>query len=64
MLSFTKYLFYCRLWNHKNQPPYFPTFYPEDLKEPLPEDLYHTEIFDFSKPTIMYEIPKETKKKK
>lgn len=52
-----------KLLNHKNQ-PIFPTFYPEDLKEPLPKDIVLPEIFDFSKPTITYEIPPDPKKKR
>ncbi len=56
-------MFSFRRLNHHN-PPVFPTFYPEELEEPLPEDQYAPDIFDFSEPTIMYEIPKEVKKKR
>lgn len=52
-----------RLHNHKNQ-PIFPTFYPEDLQEPLPEEIVLPDVFDFSKPTITFEIPPDPKKKK
>lgn len=56
-------MFVFRRVNHHNQPR-FPTYYPEDLKEPLPEDIYAPHLFDFNSPTITYEIPKVVKKKK
>ncbi|XKL67562.1 hypothetical protein PGB90_003053 [Kerria lacca] len=52
-----------KLLNHHN-PPVFPTFYPEDLEEPLPEDQFTPELFNFSDPSIMYEVPVAPKKKK
>ena len=36
-------------------PPPFPTFYAEDVKEPLPEDIYDKELHAFDEPTIIYE---------
>lgn len=38
----------------ENHPP-FPTFYPEDLKEKLSEDLFTSEIHKFSEPTIKFD---------
>ena len=38
----------------ESHPP-FPTFYPEDVKERLPEDLFFDEIHKFSDPTIKFE---------
>lgn len=37
-----------------NHPP-FPTFYPEDLTEQLPEDRSHDELHNFAEPTIKFE---------
>ena len=36
-----------------------PTWYPDDEKEPLAEDIYADGIFRFSQPTIVFE-EKET----
>ncbi|XP_066991756.1 large ribosomal subunit protein uL3m [Anabrus simplex] len=35
--------------------PYFPTFYPEDLEEPLPEDIYEPSVHSFAAPSIVYQ---------
>jgi hypothetical protein len=32
-----------------------PTFYPDDVTEPLPEDIYHEDLFQMSDKTIMYQ---------
>lgn len=45
--------------------PRFPTYYPEDYEEnPLPEEEYHPDVFNFSDPTIMFEEEKVVAKKK
>ncbi|KAJ8867741.1 hypothetical protein PR048_031544 [Dryococelus australis] len=41
-----------------NEAPCFPTFYPEDLEEPLPDELYSDELHPFSAPTITFQDPK------
>jgi len=54
---------YCTIYdcykikkNHtEDNPPPFPTFYPEDVTEPLPEDLYADELHTFSEPSITLE---------
>ena len=47
-----------------DEPPFMPTFYPDlDSKEPLPEELNHESLFDFSAPSIVYEEDKSKKKK-
>lgn len=43
------------------QNPPFPTHYPEEDKEPLPDDLYDPKLFNFSDPTITF--PEEDEKK-
>lgn len=35
-------------------PPPFPTYYPEDEKDPLPEELYHPDLHVFSDPTLTF----------
>uniref|UniRef100_A0A1B6F490 Large ribosomal subunit protein uL3m n=1 Tax=Cuerna arida TaxID=1464854 RepID=A0A1B6F490_9HEMI len=42
----------------KEKPDAFPTFYPEDLEEPLPEDIYADDVHSFGDPTIMYKPEK------
>lgn len=42
----------------KEKPPAFPTFYPEELDEELPEDIFEESIHMFSEPTIMYKTAK------
>lgn len=42
----------------KEAPPYFPTFYPNDLDDPLPEDLYEESVHHFDAPTIKFEETK------
>lgn len=43
----------------EENPPPFPTFYPEDVTEPLPEDLYAKDLHTFSDPSIT--VPEEEK---
>lgn len=51
---------YCTIYdcyipkkNHKeDNPPPFPTFYPEDIEEPLPENIFHEDLHNFSDPSI------------
>nr|CAD7403005.1 unnamed protein product [Timema poppensis] len=40
------------------EPPPFPTFYPEDLEEPLPNDIYSGKLHRFSSPTIIFQDTK------
>lgn len=40
-----------KIHTEKNPPP-FPTFFPEDVTEPLPEDIYAEDLHTFSEPTI------------
>ena len=44
-------------------PPLMPTWYPEDRKEPLPEEEFHEELFKFDEPSITFEEEKEEKAK-
>lgn len=39
----------------EENPPPFPTFYPEDATEALPEDLYASDLHTFSDPSVTYE---------
>lgn len=43
---------------YKNPPP-MPTHYPEDDKEPQPEEIFAPELFRMDQPTIVYEITEE-----
>ncbi|CAG2181271.1 unnamed protein product, partial [Oppiella nova] len=36
-------------------PPPFPTYYAEDSKEALPEDIYDKELHAFDEPTVIFE---------
>ncbi|GFS73047.1 39S ribosomal protein L3, mitochondrial [Nephila pilipes] len=47
--------------NIEENPPPFPTFYPEDVDEPLLEDIYDEDLHDFSEPSIKIQV-EETKK--
>ena len=44
-------------------PPPMPTFYADDATEPLPEELYDKEMFQFTEPSIVYSIGEAEKKK-
>jgi large subunit ribosomal protein L3 len=35
--------------------PPFPTFFPDDIKEPLPEELFDENLHQFKDPTIKFE---------
>lgn len=51
------------LYRRKNeQPEAFPTFYPDDLEEPLPEDIYAEGIHPMVEPTIMFKPEKQLRK--
>jgi len=41
-----------------------PTFYADDAKEPLPEEFFDKDLFQFSDPSIVYSIEDADKKKK
>ena len=41
-----------------------PTFYADDAKEPLPEELFDKDLFQFTEPSIVYSIEDTDKKKK
>jgi len=45
-------------------PPPMPTFYADDAKEPLPEELFDKDLFQFTEPSIVYSIEDTDKKKK
>ncbi|XP_054283041.1 39S ribosomal protein L3, mitochondrial [Macrosteles quadrilineatus] len=47
------------LRKRKEKPAAFPTFYPEDLEEPLPEDLFHESLHMFSDPSIKHQPEKK-----
>jgi len=40
-----------------------PTFYPDDVKEPLPEDIFDKDLFQFVEPSISYPEESTTKSK-
>lgn len=51
---------YVKKKEHKEEnPPPFPTFYPQDITEPLPEDIFATELHNFSEPSVTLEEDKE-----
>ncbi|ELT91781.1 hypothetical protein CAPTEDRAFT_177551 [Capitella teleta] len=42
------------------KPPPMPTFYPElDASEPIPEEIFDDELFEFTEPSIVYEEGKK-----
>lgn len=41
------------------QNPPFPTYYPEDRKEPLPEEEYAEDLYNFNNPTIRFSASKK-----
>lgn len=43
------------LRRRKESPTHFPTFYPDSLEDPLPEDIYHEDVHAFDAPTITFE---------
>lgn len=44
--------------------PPMPTFYADDVKEPLPEEFFDKDLFQFTEPSIVYSIEDADKKKK
>lgn len=42
--------------------PAMPTFYADDAAEPLPEELFEKDLFQFTEPSIVYSIEEEKKK--
>ncbi|KAG8188585.1 hypothetical protein JTE90_005941 [Oedothorax gibbosus] len=49
---------------HKeDNPPPFPTFYPEDAEEPFPENIFHENIHNFSDPSVTFEEDESKDKK-
>jgi len=44
--------------------PPMPTFYADDAKEPLPEELFDKDLFQFTEPSVVYSIEDSGKKKK
>ena len=44
--------------------PPMPTFYADDAKEPLPEELFDSDLFQFTEPSIVYSVDDSDKKKK
>jgi len=47
----------------KHPLPPMPTFYADDITEPLPENLYDKDLFQFTDPSIVYSIEDAEKKK-
>lgn len=45
-----------RLPNHKRvmEPPSMPTFYPEDSQDPIKEEYFSEDVFEFTEPSIQY----------
>lgn len=48
--------------DRQQQPP-MPTFYSDDITEPLPEELFDKDLFQFTEPSIVYSIEEAEKKK-
>lgn len=38
----------------RKEPPNFPTYLPNDIKEPLPEEMYADDVHSFKDPTIEF----------
>jgi len=43
--------------------PPMPTFYSDDAKEPLPEEIYDKDLYQFTDQSIVYSIEETDKKK-
>jgi len=41
-----------------------PTFYTDDAKEPVPEEFFDKDLFQFTEPSVVYSIEDTEKKKK
>ena len=48
--------------NEKSIVPPFPTFFPEEEKEPLAEDIYHPNVHPMDEKTIVFVETEEEKK--
>ena len=51
----------------REEPIPMPTWYKDDVDEPLPEDIFDPELFQLDQPTIMFEdkaSPTQKKKNK
>jgi len=48
----------------RQSPPPMPTFYRDDLTAPLPEELFHDELFQFTQDSILFAEPEKVTKKK
>lgn len=46
----------------EDRAPPFPTFFPQDVTEPLPEDLYAEDLHNFSEQSITFEDEQEQAK--
>jgi len=44
--------------------PPMPTFYTDDAKEPVPEEFFDKDLFQFTEPSVVYSIEETDKKKK
>ena len=44
-------------------PPPMPTFYADDTTEPLPEEMFDKDLFQFTEPSIVYSVEDADKKK-
>ncbi len=57
-----------QLWHRKDErnanPPPMPTFYAEDSMEPLPEEIFDSDLFQFTDKTLTYEEEKKEKAKR
>jgi len=47
----------------QDPPPHMPTFYSDDVTEPLPEELFDKDLFQFTEPSVVYSIEDADKKK-
>lgn len=57
-----KLIFFFYLFRRltERSPPHFPTFFQDDLTEPMFEEMYHPDLHIFDEPTIVFEdLPQE-----
>ena len=45
-------------------PPVMPTFYADDVTEPLPEEIFDEKLYKFTDPTIVFPETEKLKQKK
>ncbi|XP_071036392.1 large ribosomal subunit protein uL3m isoform X2 [Parasteatoda tepidariorum] len=45
----------------EDDPPHFPTFFPEDMTEPVTENLYDEQLHNFSDPSVTFEDEEASK---